>query len=105
MSTKNCTTCRNYQTICCDRITPDELGYCRNYEQSTSNLCEVTMMQEFSGCQQGWQCPICKRIYSPITPMCYYCGNCDTVTTNKIIINPKVDYVHKDSITKTNDEG
>lgn len=24
---------------------------------------------------QGWQCPICKRVYSPTTPMCYYCGN------------------------------
>ena len=25
--------------------------------------------------QQGWQCPICKKVYSPTTPMCYYCGN------------------------------
>ena len=24
---------------------------------------------------QGWQCPICKRVYSPMTTMCYYCGN------------------------------
>ena len=24
--------------------------------------------------QQGWQCPICKRVYSPLTMMCYYCG-------------------------------
>jgi hypothetical protein len=24
--------------------------------------------------QQGWQCPICKRVYSPTTPMCLYCG-------------------------------
>lgn len=24
---------------------------------------------------QGWQCPICKRVYSPSTTMCYYCGN------------------------------
>ena len=23
--------------------------------------------------QQGWQCPCCRRIYSPTTPMCYYC--------------------------------
>lgn len=27
-----------------------------------------------STAQQGWQCPICGRVYSPITPMCYYCG-------------------------------
>ena len=24
--------------------------------------------------QQGWQCPICKRVYSPTTMMCMYCG-------------------------------
>jgi len=23
---------------------------------------------------QGWQCPICKRVYSPYTSMCLYCG-------------------------------
>ena len=23
---------------------------------------------------QGWQCPVCKRVYSPLTPMCFYCG-------------------------------
>jgi hypothetical protein len=32
--------------------------------------------------QQGWQCPICKRVYSPATFMCYYCGdNSVTVTS------------------------
>lgn len=32
---------------------------------------------EFKGlfAQQGWQCPICKKVYSPLTPMCLYCGN------------------------------
>ena len=35
----------------------------------------------FSGIQQGWQCPICKRVYSPITMMCMYCGNTDLRTT------------------------
>lgn len=24
--------------------------------------------------QQGWQCPICKRVYSPFTPSCLSCG-------------------------------
>lgn len=24
---------------------------------------------------RGWQCPICKRVYSPFTKMCLYCGN------------------------------
>jgi len=30
--------------------------------------------------QQGWQCPICKRVYSPTTAMCFYCGG-DTKST------------------------
>ena len=25
--------------------------------------------------QQGWQCPICRRVYSPMTVMCLYCGD------------------------------
>ena len=25
--------------------------------------------------QQGWQCPICGRVYSPTTMMSLYCGN------------------------------
>ena len=35
------------------------------------------MNNEFEGlfASQGWQCPLCKRVYSPYTPMCYYCGN------------------------------
>lgn len=31
--------------------------------------------------QQGWQCPICKRIYSPTTFMCFYCGGDKTETS------------------------
>jgi uncharacterized OB-fold protein len=22
---------------------------------------------------QGWQCPVCKSVYSPTTPMCFTC--------------------------------
>lgn len=36
--------------------------------------------------QQGWQCPICKRVYSPTTPMCYYCGNTGTTTTDTVTV-------------------
>lgn len=32
------------------------------------------MYNEPTFAQQGWQCPICKRVYSPMTFMCYYCG-------------------------------
>ena len=45
------------------------------------------MSYEFSMfAQQGWQCPICRRVYSPSTPMCWYCGNGETITTNNINI-------------------
>ena len=41
----------------------------------------------FSIAMQGWQCPICKRVYSPFTSMCPYCGgnqssNLDTQPNN-----------------------
>ena len=29
--------------------------------------------------QQGWQCPLCGRVYSPMTPMCFTCNNQKTV--------------------------
>ena len=32
--------------------------------------------------QQGWQCPICGRVYSPFTPMCYYCGGEQKIETS-----------------------
>ena len=33
------------------------------------------MMEYGSGlARQGWQCPLCGRVYSPDTSMCFYCG-------------------------------
>lgn len=32
------------------------------------------MTNKFLTAPKGWQCPICNRVYSPMTPMCYYCG-------------------------------
>ena len=32
----------------------------------------------------GWVCPKCGRVYSPITPCCFYCGdegNCKATTS------------------------
>lgn len=34
-----------------------------------------------SPAMQGWQCPICKRVYSPFTHMCLYCGGKEVTTT------------------------
>lgn len=33
---------------------------------------------------QGWQCPVCKRVYSPDFPFCTVCGNTGTYTTTNI---------------------
>lgn len=32
------------------------------------------MTNEFLTAPRGWICPICNRVYSPTTSMCYYCG-------------------------------
>ncbi len=41
---------------------------------------------------QGWQCPICKRVYSPSYPWCNFCGNekteTTTCTTDVIYVSP-----------------
>lgn len=34
----------------------------------------------------GWQCPICKHVYSPTVTQCPYCGNSDTVASDRVAI-------------------
>ena len=34
----------------------------------------------WDGPVKGWQCPCCGRVYSPTTPMCWYCGGNDKNT-------------------------
>ena len=38
------------------------------------------MEEQLFSAMQGWQCPICKRVYSPFTHMCMYCGNKEVET-------------------------
>ena len=72
------------------------------------------MSYEFNGfAQQGWQCPVCHRVYSPTTPMCYYCGNYETTTSTSMTIgnadidiyskylNHNVDFLHHETVTET----
>lgn len=45
---------------------------------------EVTGNHEYYSinyAQQGWQCPLCKRIYSPTIPECLHCNNNETTLT------------------------
>ena len=40
-------------------------------------------MINFSFAQQGWQCPVCKAVFSPFTPICYNCrGTKTSYSTN-----------------------
>lgn len=36
---------------------------------------ENSYLPQFPMPQQGWECPKCHRVYSPVTPCCFYCGN------------------------------
>ena len=40
----------------------------------------MIMEEQLFSVMQGWQCPICKRDYSPFTHKCMYCGNKEVET-------------------------
>jgi len=42
--------------------------------------------------QQGWECPKCKRVYAPSTPMCWYCP-VPTSTSTDVPVNVPVNGV------------
>lgn len=45
---------------------------------------------------QGWQCPICHRVYSPSTFTCYYCGDRETtMATNTTYEQKKDEFVRR----------
>lgn len=49
---------------------------------------------------QGWQCPICKRVYSPTTPMCWYCGGESNHATVSTGTSPyTLEWQHQDTVT------
>ena len=37
---------------------------------------------------RGWVCPKCGRVYSPNTPMCFYCSNNEQPTVTTTTTNP-----------------
>lgn len=39
-------------------------------------------MNDFNFIPQGWECPKCKRVYSPTTIMCISCPTGTSITTN-----------------------
>lgn len=43
---------------------------------------------------QGWVCPKCGRVYSPMTPMCFYCGGEQASTISTGTGKSYINYVH-----------
>lgn len=48
-------------------------------------------MDNYNSTQQGWQCPICKRVYSPYTMMCCYCGGNTVISTGRTVDTGVID--------------
>lgn len=48
--------------------------------------------------RHGWQCPICKTVYSPDTPVCFYC-NPNSNETTTAGYKDYLDWRARDSIT------
>lgn len=51
--------------------------------------------------QQGWQCPICKKIYAPNISECLHCNNVETElkTTDNEGITIDWNKYHEDMLT------
>ena len=49
----------------------------------------MNIWDEISFAPQGWQCPVCKRVFSPSTPWCYFCGGGEEkmVTTTNVTVS------------------
>ena len=53
--------------------------------------------------QQGWQCPVCGAVYSPMTPMCYNCTG-KSYTFSTTTGDAVIDWLHKESVTKAEEQ-
>ena len=51
-----------------------------NLVKEESSAVNSILPQDNIFVNMGWQCPICKRVYSPFTKMCMYCGNREVET-------------------------
>ena len=40
------------------------------------------------GAMQGWQCPLCKKIYGPFVQECLHCNNTESTITTTIGDDP-----------------
>lgn len=57
---------------------------------------------------KGWQCPICERVYSPSTSICFSCNNKQTtecVDENLVPFDKVCEYLDEYLWTTIDDEG
>lgn len=60
-------------------------------------MCEFGVRIE--GVQQGWQCPVCKRVYAPFVSECSYCGRETVTNIGTGTGQPIIDWCRKTSYT------
>ena len=54
---------------------------------------------------EGWRCPVCGRVYSPTTPMCFYCSNQEVTYGTGTSINDRKwwdDYLKETTGSRSN---
>ena len=79
-------------------IPPIHVSRCKNCDwieedrTMVASASDIFFPSESSMVRQGWQCPVCHRVYSPDTVMCLHCGDAEAVT---------VTYSGSDGITRS----
>lgn len=61
-----------------------ELGLSEEYLQGFANACQLKEKVKKMN-YEGWQCPICKRVYAPFVITCTHCGKEDTSNADNTI--------------------
>ena len=57
---------------------------------------------------KGWQCPICERVYSPSTPICFSCNNkqvTDCIDENLVPFDKVCEYLNSHLWTDRDPDG
>ena len=57
---------------------------------------------------KGWQCPICERVYSPSTPICFSCNNkqvTDCIDENLVPFDKVCEYLNSHLWTNSDPDG
>lgn len=73
-----------------------ELGLSEEYLQGFNYACQLKEKVKRMN-YEGWQCPVCKRVYAPFVTTCMYCKPEETTKVNSNIyetaVENTVDYI------------